>query len=222
MTGDHTAASPWTALTIVSDGVMGARFDTRSRHASAHVPSSKTVHQSARRYAQLRCACAIIATALISNSTDTATLLPASCLQLIFCVSEGSMVATAELIKSGIVEYGSDLAGLPARLRRRAFKRETYEEMRISADIASHNGMKRVSLAAVSRPPAMLLRLDFRFSLEARFYLALTSWRADLRPKLTWVCLPADAGLGDAYTAVHRSCKCLCLLALASTIAPPQ
>ncbi|KAK9807298.1 hypothetical protein WJX73_009582 [Symbiochloris irregularis] len=48
-----------------------------------------------------------------------------------------------EYLRDSAVTYGQDLKQLPYRLRHRAFKTETYEEMRASADLASKNPMKR-------------------------------------------------------------------------------
>ena len=54
-------------------------------------------------------------------------------------------MSAVQTVKSATVTYGRDLAQLPSRLKRRAFRIETFDEMRLSADIASHNGFKRVS-----------------------------------------------------------------------------
>lgn len=48
-------------------------------------------------------------------------------------------------VASAAKSYFHDIAHLPSRLQRRAFKTESYEEMRISAQVASENPMKRVS-----------------------------------------------------------------------------
>lgn len=48
------------------------------------------------------------------------------------------------VVTSAARDYFQGLTHLPSRLKRRAFKTETYEEMRISAHVASENPMKRV------------------------------------------------------------------------------
>lgn len=55
------------------------------------------------------------------------------------------MAATsaAGAARSAVKTYVQDLRHLPSRLQRRAFKTETYEEMLLSAQIASKNEMKR-------------------------------------------------------------------------------
>lgn len=52
-------------------------------------------------------------------------------------------MATAVRLKEAVKDYGDDLRQLPSRLRQRAFKTETYEEMRASADLSSQNNMVR-------------------------------------------------------------------------------